>query len=295
MRPNQSRNHLGVHARPCVALLLVLVLLLVAACGGDDERTNTDIPLGPEAIFLGSTSLTPDENRQTIIMLNSGQRYEHVRSVHVRVIDLTRSEQPVVWEGAAQSYTDAEGSYWVVYPDFAQPGQYLFEVTVRPTRGNPVTQTLASTVYEQPLGLTIGDTAPRISSFTWDDPARPETITTDNTPNLDFYQLTVADAVTSQQPSVLIFATPGLCTRAICSAVVDSLDPLWADYSDQVHFVHVEKYNLETGKLSPAITAFQLAETPWVYLVDDEGIIVGRWDGVVGSDELRPAMAALLE
>jgi len=39
--------------------------------------------------------------------------------------------------------------------------------------------------------------------------------------------------------------------------------------------------------------AWGVKEPPWVFVIDDEGRLVAKFSGVVGSDELRAAIAAV--
>ncbi len=275
-------------------LLIVLVGALISGCQTDSSVPEEKIPPGPEEILLGSTSLTIDENRQSIVLRNGVERYEHVRSVSVAIRDLDQVDQPVVWQGEAQRFNDAEGSYWVVYPEFTHPGLWMFDITATNENGEQVTQSVSDVVHPEPIGVTIGDPAPQSDSFVWGGDDQPDRITTDLTPNQAFYQITVAEAVTSAIPSVIMFATPELCTRNICSSVVDSLESLWERYGDRVNFVHVETYNLDTGRKVPAIGEWGLGLTPWIYLVDANGVIVARYDGMLGSEELAPAVEAMV-
>lgn len=279
-----------MHAR--LLYLAVALILIGAAC--NTEETSEEVPPGPEEILLGSTSLTVEENRQSMVLRNGAERYEHVTSVHVAIRDLEQPDQPVAWEGQAQRFSDSEGSYWVVYPEFTHPGLWMFDVTATNRNGEEVTQSISEEVLPEPIGVTIGEAAPQSSSFVWGGADQPERITTDLTPNEAFYQMTVAEAVTSGTPSVIMFATPELCTRNICSSVVDSLENLWERYGDRVNFVHVETYNLDTGRKVPAIGEWGLDLTPWIYLVDADGMIVGRYDGMLGSEELTSAVEALV-
>lgn len=275
--------------------MMVLLGLLLTACGGTENSDAADVMAdGPEEILLGSTSITPNERRETIVLRNGVERYDAVDRVAVKLRDLSQDEQPVTWEGAAERHHDADGSYWVIYPEFTHAGQWMLDVTVKPSKGREITQSLVVRVLDEEVGVANGMQAIPSDSFTWNGRGQPSRITTDLTPNEAYYQMTVAEAVTSGKPSVIMFATPGLCTRNLCPEVVDSLDPVWRDYRDAVNFVHVEIYNLDTGKYVPAMDEWGLVIEPWIYLIDADGVVVMRYDGLVGYDEISPAIEALL-
>lgn len=45
---------------------------------------------------------------------------------------------------------------------------------------------------------------------------RLEELTTDYTPDPDLYQLTIAEALITGRPTVIVFATPAFCTSPTC-------------------------------------------------------------------------------
>jgi hypothetical protein len=273
-------------------MVVILLLCVLTACAKDDDQTSASVPDGPEEVLLASTSLTPDENRLAIVLRTGPTRYEDATSVHVAARPITVVE--TAWEGDAVAYQDFEGTYWVVFPKFTEVDDWSFDVTVTSKSGDTITQSLVATVYDAPIGVSIGESAPLSETFLWDAPDQPERITTDTTPIEAYYQMTVADAVSNGRPSVIIFATPGLCSRKLCGPTVDSLDPAWERYGDRVNFVHVEVYNLDTGEFVPAFHEWELEEKPWIYLVNSSGTVVTRYDGIVGFDELSPALDDVL-
>lgn len=275
-----------------IILVMTALLLMLTACGNDEGEPSEGIPDGPEEVLLASTSLTPDENRLAIVLRTGPTRYEDVTAINVAARPVQADD--IVWQGEAVSYRDNEGTYWVVYPEFSELGDWMFDVHVTSKSGDTITQSLVATVYDEPIGVSKGDSAPPSLTYLWDAPDQPEKITTDTTPVEAYYSMTVADAVTNERPSVIMFATPGLCSRKLCGPTVDSLDPVWERFGEQVNFVHVEVYNLDTGEFVPAFHEWELEEKPWIYIVDSAGTIVTRYDGIVGVDEISPALETVL-
>ncbi len=122
-------------------------------------------------------------------------------------------------------------------------------------------------------------------------------LTTDPDPDLDLYQMTVADAVTSGKPSVLVFATPAFCRTAVCGPIVDEVSEIRPDYPD-FNFVHVEVYeplDQTDNELIPVlpVVEWQLPSEPWVFVVDGEGTITSAFEGFLTQDELRQALDSL--
>ena len=116
-------------------------------------------------------------------------------------------------------------------------------------------------------------------------------------------RMTVADAVTSGRPSVILFATPMFCQTAACGPTLDVVKGIAADYKDRITFVHVEPYALRLtdagiqpdldadGHLQPvpATVEWGLPTEPYLFVVDEDGTVAAMFEGVMGTDELRAA------
>ncbi len=67
---------------------------------------------------------------------------------------------------------------------------------------------------------------------------------------------------------------------------------------DDVNFIHVEVYSgfNEAGfqpdveHLVPAVEAFKLPSEPWIFVIDENGLVKTRLEGVVGEGELEAAI-----
>lgn len=263
----------------------------------DDASASTPTTQWTEnlQILLGSTNLSVEETRETILLRDGFQRINDVVSVTVAAYPPNSSEP--TWTGSATPYHDAEGIYWMIEPEFAEVGEWTLEITATSTNGTTATERVSTTIRAEAYGVGIGEPAPASDSFTLDTPNRPDRITTDLTPNNAFYTLTVAEAVTSGRPSVIVFGTPELCTRKLwnlCGSVLDGLDGIAAEYAGRVNFLHVEIYNLDTGRYVSAWDDYGLEVSPWIYVVDAQGTVAMRYDAIVGVDELRPLLADLL-
>lgn len=280
--------------RKFLSVGLLVITIVLAACG--EEKSDTPATTDETAeVILGNTSLTPEENRLPFVLRQGVQRYRDAKIINVKARDMSQQGEPTIWEGRAEVFRDADGPYYVVYPEITHAGQWLFEFTVETGSNRSFQVSEVTEAFDAPLGLTVGQAAYPSETITGAGLEKLEgVITTDVTPNPAYYQQTVAQAVTSGKPSLIIFATPELCTRNLCGPVVDSLDPIYDEYQDQLNFVHVETYNLETGQKVPAIAEWGLVLTPWLYLVDADGTIAYRVEGVFSAEEIAPYVEELL-
>lgn len=272
--------------------------------GGNSAGNATPVVMtegDPPFPLIATVGMTPSQNRLVVAIQQGASRYPNVQGVYAELRDPARDSPPVIWAGELQAYQDYDGAYWLGYPEIPYAGEWRFDLTV--TYGDaaaPVEYTRLWTIYEddQGPGLLPGERAPLSESFVWSDVAEGDIsrITSDPSPLPEYYRMTIGDAVSAGKPSVIIFATPELCTRQICASTLESIDPLLKTYGDRVNFVHVEVYDLTTGKKVPSLYEWGVDDTkwPWVFLVDQGGIIIARYDGLLGVDEVAPVIESLL-
>jgi len=175
---------------------------------------------------------------------------------------------------------------------FDQPGTWT--AVLRPDGRAP---TLASpfSVTDEPVTPQVGERAPSVDTFTVADTKGDlAAITTDPDPEPGLYEISLADAVASGRPTVVIFATPRFCTTATCGPMLDVVKQARADLADlAVNWVHVEVYDLSDLSnlaLVPAVVAWELPSEPWLFVVDAEGVVSHRFEGVVSTAELAGAV-----
>lgn len=175
--------------------------------------------------------------------------------------------------------------------EFDRPGIWLAELATGTATLLPVPLTVA----EVPSTPAIGAPAPPSETPTAADIADLAEITTDSRPDPDLYELSVADAVASGRPTVVVFATPKFCQTAVCGPTLESIKEVKEGYPD-VNFVHVEVYDLvasgdatqiEDLTVHPSITEWGLTSEPWIFVVDAAGNVSGRFEGLVAPEELE--------
>jgi hypothetical protein len=80
-----------------------------------------------------------------------------------------------------------------------------------------------------------------------------------------------------------------------------------ADFKDELAFIHVEPYQLETTDAGlqpvlseaggfqavPSVVEWGLLSEPYIFVVDDDGTLAAKFEGVAGADELREAFQAV--
>ncbi|MFL5823939.1 MAG: hypothetical protein ACJ764_10905 [Solirubrobacteraceae bacterium] len=102
--------------------------------------------------------------------------------------------------------------------------------------------------------------------------------------------------VLGKRPAVLLFSTPELCTSRVCGPVTDIMVMLQHEFGNRLTFIHQEIYvNNEPNRgLRSQLKAFHLETEPWLFTVNQKGVIAARLEGVFGVDEARAAVQAAL-
>ena len=131
-------------------------------------------------------------------------------------------------------------------------------------------------------------------------------ITTSSAPDPDLYLITVAEALISGRPSVIVFASPAFCTSPTCGPQVETVSELRALHAADADFVHVEVYDnpheiqgdLTRGTYAPALRAWGIDALPgylnesWVFVLGSDGRITARFEGYATLGELETALLA---
>lgn len=163
-------------------------------------------------------------------------------------------------------------------------------------------------VQQTGITIAIGAKAPASKTPTAADVGGDlKHLSTDPSPDPAFYQLSIADAIAQHKPFVVVFATPAFCTSGQCGPTLDRVKQVAATAPSSVAFINVEPYKLQftDGKLQPildannqlqpvdAVNQWGLLSEPWIFTVDKDGVVRGSFEGVVGVDELKSAIAQI--
>ena len=191
--------------------------------------------------------------------------------------------------------------------NFSLPGPWLLDIAVDGPDG-PAGTRIELNVAEETGVPEVGDIPPFSANktvYTVDDLAD---LSTDFTPDLDLYQLTIPEAIISGKPAVVVFATPAFCTSPTCGPQVDTVSELKDLYRDEANFIHVELYDnpqeiqgdLDKAELSSLADAWGFTSIPhwfnesWTFVLGRDGRIAQRFEAFATLGELEEALLAAL-
>ena len=268
-----------------VVALVVILALVAAACSSATAepelvgiRASTDTAVGDERFLFAVAEIDgrrrgdPDE---TITLVAT--------SLDTPDVKIT-TDAEFVWV-----VPDAFGLYRADIP-FDRPG--LWEIDFDVSTGEDSAPFLVD-VLAAPSTVAAGDSAPLITTPTSSDVPISD-LTTDPEPMPSLYELSLDEAFTNGQQSVVIFATPAYCTSAACGPLLQQTKDAAASFDD-VNFVHIEVYSgfneagfqPDVDHLVPAVEAFKLPSEPWIFVIDSNGVVKSRLEGVLSQGELE--------
>lgn len=159
-------------------------------------------------------------------------------------------------------------------------------------------------VTDKPVAVRVGERAPLSNNLL--EGATPATAVDSRArngplPDPTLHRLTVARAVTSGRPAVVVISTPVYCTSRFCGPTTDTVNALAHTYGDRVNFVHLEVWHaFDKQEINQAAAEWiwrdQNADIhePWVYVVDARSVVTQRFDNVASDAELTDAVKEVL-
>ncbi len=310
-----------------LAATAVLMLALAAACADDGTpeivvvgvHESADAPERPDElpliegavstdglkVILGTGDLGPGTNRFGFV-LTTPTGFVTVPTVTVSSFLLSADGlSREARETAVATYHPwpygARGLYTTPL-DFNAPGRWAVEIGVESEDGSMRRADLEFEVVDPTFAPRVGDLAVSSDTRTVDDVERLSQLTTGSLQDRDLYRLTVAEAVSSGLPAVVVFASPAFCTNAVCGPQVEVLQQLKDEYGGRAQFVHVDFYDnpeeiqgdLTKAVISPAVREWRLPSIEWTFVIDRQGRVSARFEAFATYTEVEDALKKAL-
>ncbi len=247
-----------------------------------DGREITNASIDGEIYYLGGE--TPEKRAEiqpayasfeieTPHQHDDGELHAHVDSRGVYVIPSARLDKPGPWGLALE---------------IAFPGQAAGSVTTVPFQ-----------VREESSTPSVGSLAPASRSPVAHSEAELADICSRVPPD-HLHAVSVEAALESGRVAVVAFASPSFCQSRLCGPITDVVLSLEGIYGERAAFIHIEPYDLdlirEEGRLelTSVATEWGLPSEPWVFVVDDKGLISAKFEGIFSPGELEQAIQLAL-
>ena len=184
---------------------------------------------------------------------------------------------------------------YVAQLSFTRAGDWGVELLVSQAGSEFEPVRLAVTVAEVATTPSVGAAAPRSRNLIARDVKNLRQIDTSLRPDPRLHQIRIADAIAQGKPQLIVFATPQFCTTRMCGPVVDIVRTLLPTYGKRVAFIHQEIWqDFADKKVFPTVEEWRLFTEPWIFVVDGQGIIRARFEGLVTARELENALQQIL-
>lgn len=109
-------------------------------------------------------------------------------------------------------------------------------------------------------------------------------------PDPELHELSLDEALKNGRPTAVVFSTPVYCVSRFCGPITDTVQRYQEELGNKVNFVHVEVWRDFEGQVLNKGAAEWLLhdeslQEPWVFLIDRNGEVVGRWDNVFAEED----------
>lgn len=131
-------------------------------------------------------------------------------------------------------------------------------------------------------------------------------ISSDPQPLTAFYTWSLDAALQQHQPTVFVMDSYAFRPNAACGGALGILHEIFIDYPG-LTIIHAEPWHMAAGhdgmltldppEGPPVLTdyaeAWGITEPPWVFVIDRDGRLQAKFNAIIGSDELRAAIASV--
>lgn len=305
---------------PRIGALTLLLTLLLAACGTpDDEPASTPTfrldggyPSHEAAdsdltVIFGTPDLALGTHR-IAFALSDASGVVRLPTIELRAHapDATTNHQPQLATATFAEFPLGFRGVYITQLTFDRPGEWQLEVTVpRPAATDATDPSIRFpiTVAKSTSAPDIGDPAPSSASRTLEDVDSLSDLSSGANPDPALYTTSIDDALDHRRPLVVVFASPGFCTNALCGPQAEVLSELRAKYPDAATYIHVDIYenpqqlregNIDAARRTPLLEHWGLDTDEWTFIVDSAGLVTHRFESFAPFEELEPALLSVI-
>jgi len=264
----------------------------------EDATAQIQLVLVPSEVIVGP-------NRFAIGIFNQSGDLVHEADVHLHFYDLTDHSNPF-FESEADAYSlsteRGDVTIFAIDREFSHAGDWGVEVEVTFPDGSEALSGIRFFVEEDSPSIKPGDKAPVIHTPVSEDVNQNlRLLSSAEKPNPAFYTTSLDESLADGRPTLLLFATPAFCQTRFCGPSYEIFNELYGIYKDEINFIHVEVFSglpnpeINNYAVTPAMEQFGLESEPWVFLINKNGVVLYRVEGLFTLDELKKNINAFLD
>lgn len=314
---------------------IIVLMLIVSGCGDaagggggavqpatvtpGAQTPGAEVNAGLVRPALASSELVVGRERFVFGLLDpkTGQPINDVPQVSIQFFKV-HDDGTATKTGDAQPIFRNENlpaGVYVVRTEFDQAGKWGALMTINREGYEPYQVKANFEVLSDSSVPMVGEAVPASTNQTVRD-AKIEDICSAK-PADNMHELTIAEALQSGKPTLILFAAPGFCPSFTCGPDLELVQKLQSKYGDKANFLHIESPNeiqnhthqdpvdpnhrqLEghRGILKPQVQTAEewgLKSEPWLFLVGGDGKLADRFEGGLTLEEVEPEFAKLVQ
>lgn len=268
--------------------------------------------------LITTSELVVGQNRFAFGLAKRGKLIENAQ-VLVRLYDIDKADARLTYETNARFqairslevdgkvHRHADGTSHVHSPDnavrgiyvtqlpFSRSGKWGVELVLQGPSAASESARTTVVVQDRSSTPSVGEAAPRSRNVVASEVKDLREIDTSEHPDPRLHQARIADAIAKKRPQLIVFATPQFCTSRMCGPVVDIVRTLLPAYGNRIAFIHQEIWqDFASKKVFPTVEEWRLQSEPWVFVVDGQGAIRAKFEGLVTAQEIESALQSVL-
>ena len=287
-----------------LSCLLLSMALLNLSCS-QEINSKTNIPKESSSaktrIALAVSDLSIGTHRLAFGIIEPGIGSIKNDEVKLETFFLQDEQNPLLKETLVAEFQQWPAGNKGVYTSMAtfdKAGKWGIGVTYETSDGLVERTSSVIEVTEKNLAPFVGDKAYPSRNITNAITNNINELTTDPNPYAPFYEYSIEETINKRMVSLILFASPAFCTTGTCGPQIDIVKNLHLDFSKEVVFIHVEIYensadikgDISNSNVVQAVKDWNLPSEPWVFLVDEDGIVRQRFEGLATYQEIKLAL-----
>ncbi len=277
--------------------LSIISFMIILSCSSNEDIANRPM------LLLHSIDISIGKNRIPFYIKHKDSSILNIEPDLLEIIyykeDTNKNHKvkEIKWRN-----NPIKGGMYVADMNFLSSGIWIVEIKYAniksPLKGQLI-------VKSKTDALDIGEKAPIIQTKVINDNNLIETITSDPHPDPSLYQISLDKALEKNIPILVTLSTPGYCQSYTCGPQTKVLSDLNNKFNDnQIQIIHIEIYDnpnemkksgdISIGIQSPQISEWGIKTEPWTFLINNNGMIVERYEGFVSFEELEEDINNLL-
>ena len=211
------------------------------------------------------------------------------------VLRMPSSDQPV-----APAHGGALQTIFTTTVDFPESGRWGAELQIKIADKKYERVLVTFAVLDKTSEPSVGDQVPRTKQAIATDANSLPGLDSSFPPHASLHNITVADAIASGKPTLVAFVSPAFCQTRFCGPTLNNVViPMQQQFGSRVNAIHIEPYDLPKARagtllLSPAAEEWKLQSEPFLVVLDGQGRVTAKFEGIIDLDEVKQAIDAAL-